>query len=287
MRWPPAPDWPHATLSRQIHCAPHRWHVQETGSGPTVLLLHGAGGSTHSFRDVIPLLAPHYHVVAIDLPGQGYTRLGARHRCGLDAMAVDVQKLCEQEGWQPHAIVGHSAGGALALRLSTTLLSPRGQAPKVVGINAALDTFQGLAGVLFPVLAKLLSALPFTAKVFSATSSTPARVQALISSTGSELDSNGLALYRRLVGDRDHADATLLMMAQWELDALLKTLPEITTDTLFLVGDKDGTVPPQVSDKAAARMENAQAIHFETLGHLAHEESPLEITRHILAFLQD
>ena len=287
MRWPPPADWPNAALSRQILCPPHRWHVQETGTGDTVLLLHGAGGSTHSFRDVIPLLAETFHVVAIDLPGQGFTQLGARHRCGLQAMAEDVERLCHHEGWAPAAIIGHSAGGALALRLSQKLLSPRGQPPKVVGINPALDHFQGIAGVLFPALAKLLAAVPFTAQVFSRLSNRPDRVQSLINGTGSKLDSNGLALYQRLVGDRDHADATLLMMAHWDLDTLLRDLGSVPAGTVFIVGENDATVPPNVGEKAAARIPDARVIRLPGLGHLAHEEAPDVVVGHILDFLSE
>lgn len=287
MRWPPPQDWPNAHLSRQIHCPPHRWHVQETGTGGTVLLLHGAGGSTHSFRDLIPLLAKAYHVVAIDLPGQGFTQLGARHRSSLNAMAEDVEKLCAHEGWQPVAIVGHSAGGALALRLSQTILSPRGQSPKVIGINPALDHFEGIAGVLFPVMAKLLAAVPFTAHVFSRASKSPRRVKSLIDSTGSVLDSDGLALYQQLVGDRDHADATLLMMAQWQLETLLDDLGSVPAGTSFIVGDLDRTVPPKVADKAAAKIPDAQVIRLPGLGHLAHEEAPDLVAGRILQILSE
>ena len=285
MRCPPPPDWPHAAHSRQIFCSPHRWHVQELGAGDTLLLLHGAGGSTHSFRALMPLLATRFHVVALDLPGQGFTQLGARHRCGLAATAEDVAALCAQEGWSPVAIVGHSAGAALALRLSQRILSPRGQPPKVIGINAALDHFEGVAGVLFPVLAKLLAAVPFTAQLFSTTANSPKRVAALIRGTGSDLDSEGIAFYRRLLGDRDHVDATLMMMAQWELGDLLRDLPNVPAGTLFLAGDRDRTVPAVVSDKAAARMPDACVIHLPHLGHLAHEEAPEEIAGLILSFL--
>ena len=59
-------DWPNSNLSRMIRVRPHNWHVQETGSGPLVLLIHGAGGSTHSYRDLIPLLAQMFRVVAVD-----------------------------------------------------------------------------------------------------------------------------------------------------------------------------------------------------------------------------
>lgn len=285
MRWSDIDTWPNATLSRQVLCLPHRWHVQEAGAGDLILLLHGAGGSTHSFRALIPLLAQAHRVVALDLPGQGFTRLGARHRSGLRATAQDIIKLCTQEGWQPTAIVGHSAGGALAIELSKTLLSPRGQAPDVVGINAALDNFKGLAGVLFPAMAKMLAAVPFTAALFSAASSTPARVKALIGSTGSDIDPEGLALYQRLMGDRDHVDSTLMMMAHWSLDDLLKGLGDVPARTLLITGDRDKTVPPDVSVRAAARMPHATHLSLPGYGHLVHEEIPDEIAACILTFL--
>lgn len=294
MRWPPPADWPLKAISRQVYCRPHRWHVQETGpqetgkdktAEDTVLLLHGAGGSTHSFRALIPLLARRCHVVAIDLPGQGFTQLGARHRSSLEATAEDILRLCAQEGWQPTALVGHSAGGALALRLSQRLLSPRGQPPIVVGINAALDNFKGLAGVLFPVLAKLLAAVPFTAKLFAHSSSAPGRIEALIRSTGSDIDAEGLSYYRRLIGDRDHADATLMMMAQWSLDDLLQELGAVRAHTLLITGDKDATVPPAVSERAAAKMPDARVVHLPDLGHLAHEQAPQQVAELILDFL--
>lgn len=285
MRWPPPKDWPHQDSSRQIHCRPHRWHVQDIGDGPTILTLHGAGGSTHSFRDVMSALARRHRVIALDLPGQGYTQLGARHRSGLNTTAEDITNLCVQEGWEPAAIIGHSAGGALALRLSQQLLSPQGQKPKVIGINPALDNFKGLAGVLFPVLAKMLAAVPFTAQLFASSASNPGRVESLIANTGSKLDPEGLALYRRLIADRNHADATLLMMAQWNLDTLKRDLPQIAAQTLFIVGGKDTTVPTSVSDMAAKQMPNAKVLHLPHLGHLAHEEAPQQIATLILQFL--
>lgn len=287
MRWPPPPDWPHADVSRQVYCRPHRWHLQEMGSGNTLLLLHGAGGSTHSFRALMPLLATDHHVVALDLPGQGCTQLGARHRSGLEATAEDIVALATQEGWHPTAIIGHSAGGALALQLSQTLLSPRGQPPKIIGINAALDSFKGLAGVLFPVLAKFLASVPFTARIFAQSTGTPGRVESLIASTGSVLDSDGIDYYRRLISDRNHADATLIMMAQWSLEGLQKALSTITADTLFLVGANDRTVPPRVSQQAAADMPNAQVTELPELGHLLHEEDPQKVAALIRAFLAD
>ena len=287
MDWAQIKSWPNADLSRRVQRPVHRWHVQEAGQGKTVLLLHGAGGSTHNYREIIPTLAEHCHVVALDLPGHGFTQLGARHRSGLDQTARDIADLCVQEGWAPDVIVGHSAGAAVALRLAQHDLSPRGQTPLVIGINAALAEFPGLAGALFPVMAKALATVPFTARLFSGASNNPARIQALISSTGSQLDATGMELYRRLVADRDHVDGTLLMMSQWKLPPLLKALPGHAAPVRFIVGEKDGTVPPVVSLTIAQRMRDASVTNLPGLGHLAHEERPTEMAGLILQFIDE
>lgn len=277
MRWSEIETWPNHDISRRIAGPVHRWHVQETGQGPLLLLLHGAGGSTHSWRDVIPLLATDHRVVAIDLPGHGFTQLGGRQRSGLQTMADDIAALAAQEGWTPKAMIGHSAGGAVALELAHQLLSPRGQPPLIIGINAALGTFPGLAGLLFPALAKMLSVMPFSAALFSGTSSKPERVANLIASTGSQLVPAGTELYRRLVADRDHVDGTLQMMAQWDLKPLLEVLPDIPNPTMLIAAENDKTVPPAVSEDSALRMKAANCTMVDGLGHLAHEEDPSRI----------
>ncbi|MGR3586889.1 MAG: alpha/beta fold hydrolase BchO [Paracoccaceae bacterium] len=279
--------WPNAALSRLVPNRPHRWHVQEAGSGPLILLIHGAGGATHSWRDMLPDLARDFHVVALDLPGQGFTALGSRQRCGLEMMAKDIASLCTAQGWQPDAIIGHSAGAAIALRLSQRLQSAQGKTPLVIGLNAALGPFKGVAGWLFPALAKLLALNPLTAGLFVRSVSGQGRVQALIRSTGSDLDAQGMALYERLIRDKGHVDSTLLMMSQWKLDRLLDDLPKITTPVTLIAGSKDKAVPPDVSERAAARLPNARYITLPDLGHLAHEEQPALICNLIRDTLHD
>lgn len=287
MDWAQIRNWPNSDLSRRIIGPVHRWHVQESGQGKTILLLHGAGGSTHNYRDIIAPLAEEFHVVAIDLPGQGFTQLGARHRCGLQSMAQDISALCNQEGWAPSIIVGHSAGGAVALNMAIHNMSPRGHSPLVIGINAALGEFPGIAGLLFPLMAKALAAVPFTARLFAGASANPARIKTLIESTGSVLDQEGLDLYRQLVGDRNHVDATLLMMAQWKLQPFLDSLTQHSGPVRFVVGEKDATVPPTVSLGVAAKMSDATVTNLPTLGHLAHEERPQEMAELIIRLARD
>lgn len=280
MKWPDElSDWPMADASRKVLCRPHRWHIQEAGHGDTLLLIHGAGGATQSWRGIFPILAQTHHVVAIDLPGQGFTELGARSRCGLRQMSEDVAALIAQEGWTPSAVIGHSAGCAIALQLSLM-----GKADHVIGINAALSNFRGVAGWLFPMMAKALAINPLSAKLFSATASASS-VRNLIKGTGSKLDTEGEALYLRLIKDVGHVDATLAMMSQWSLDRLSEQLPSIRARVDLIVADGDKAVPPESSREAAKRLSNAQVHPVSNLGHLAHEEDPEQIAKLILGCL--
>ncbi len=260
-----------AQHSRFVIHRPHRWHVQEAGAGPLVLLVHGAGGATQSWRGVFPLLTPMARVVAVDLPGQGFSQAGARMRCGLDHMAEDLWSLCRYESWTPRVIVGHSAGAAIALRMAEL-----GACDRVVGVNAALGNFKGVAGWLFPMLAKALALSPFTAGLFAG-AVTEQSVRTLIKGTGSVIDAEGLALYRRLASDRAHVDGTLAMMAQWRLDGLLRRLPENPARAVLIAGERDRAVPPETSRTAAEVMRAADVVMMPGLGHLAHEESPAEV----------
>ena len=271
--------WPNTEHSRFVLCKPHRWHIQDIGDGPVLLLIHGAGGATHSWQHLIPHLA-NYRVIAIDLPGQGFSQLGAQRRCGLDPMAHDIAALITAENLHPCALIGHSAGAAIALRIAELT-----HVPQIIGINAALDTFQGVAGVLFPMLAKTIAALPLAANVFSATASQGQAVARIIAGTGSTLSPDDLDLYRRLVASPSHVNATLQMMAQWQLEPLLSRLPEMRTPATLIAASGDRAVPPDTSVKAAAKMPNANAVTIPHLGHLAHEEDAKTVASLILAAL--
>lgn len=265
---------PPTMIARQIVVRPHDWYVEEMGAGPVLLLLHGAGGSSHSYSALIPRLATTHRVIAIDLPGQGRTRMGTSQRCGLRPMAEDIAALIRAEGWAPTAIIGHSAGGALALRLAQILGADGTPAPRIIGLNAALAPFDGLAGWLFPVLAKTLVLNPFVPWLFTLGAGNPARVRQLIEGTGSHLPDEALAGYTLLIADRRHVAATLRMMAAWDLAPLLADLPKIAAPVTLIAAENDRAVPPDTSVRAAARLPHARVVHVAGLGHLAHEEDP-------------
>ncbi len=283
MSFPQMPnDWPHRSFAKRVASPPHDWCVVDQGSGPIALLLHGAGGSGHSFRHLIPLLTPFYRVIVPDLPGHGFTRVGRRGRLGLDEMAVDLSALCVSQGWSPTAIFGHSAGAAIALRMAELAQVRVGC---VVGINAALSEFQGAAGVLFPLMARVLARLPLLPTMISKLWGTPARVDALLVSTGSKIEVDGRQQYLHLVRNADHIEGTLGMMAQWRLVGLLAGLPAVAAPVLLIASAGDRAVPPGVSVRAAQRLHNAEAVVLPDFGHLVHEEGADQVAAVVLPWL--
>lgn len=261
------PDWPNRSAGRRLRAGSVEWWVIDTGGpGPVVLLLHGLGASGHSFARMIAGLAPQYRVIVPDLPGHGCSRSMSSARSGPMAMADDLAKLCAVFEVQPAVVIGHSAGAILALHLAQ-----RWPEAHVVGINAALGEFDGAAGVLFPVLAKGLAALPFAATGFARLWGRAATVDRLLDGTGSQIDAAGRAQYLRLVQDPAHVQGALAMMAQWDLRPVLAQLPDLRSRVLLVVGREDRAVPFTLSRNWAARMPSATYIELPG-GHLIHEE---------------
>ncbi|PWK61536.1 alpha/beta fold hydrolase BchO [Roseicyclus mahoneyensis] len=277
----PPDDWPGRSVSRIVPSKPHRWHVQVTGKGPDALLLHGAGASSHSWAALIGHLNTSHRVIALDLPGHGWTR-SPRGRARLGDVAADIANLCAQEGWAPDLVIGHSAGGAVCLELARQgRLHPR----HLVIVNGALENFRGAAGWLFPVMAKMLALNPLTGLLISQGTRSTQQVRSILSSAGTELDEIGLSHYARLIQRRAHVDGTLAMMAQWSLEDLNRALPQIITPALFIHGEKDGAVAVRVAETAAATMPNAKLVVLPGIGHLSHEEAPARVAGEIDRFV--
>lgn len=248
-----------------------RWQVERHGRGTPLLLVHGTGASSHSWRDVVPPLAPDHRVLVVDLPGHGRSSALPGARQSLPGMAAALAELLDREGWPDGAIgVGHSAGVAILARLA--LDQPRRFAG-LVGFNAALTPLAGWLRWMTPA-ARLLAAAPGVPQLAAWRARDPHAVRRLIDGTGSTLDADAAARYAQLLRDPAHVAGALAMMANWNLDRLHAELPRLRLPLLLVVGGHDRTVPPAQSQRLAERLPNARLHALPGLGHLAHEEAP-------------
>ena len=276
--------WPHREASEFVVSGRGRWHVQRMGSGPPLLLLHGTGASVHSWRDLMPLLAQNHAVTAIDLPRHAFTTGHDAYAMSLPAMAREVARLLETLGTKPAAIIGHSAGAAIALQLA---LDHAYNGP-IIGLSAALRPFPGAMAQIFPAIAKTLFVNPLVPRIFTGSIDLVGGAERFLwRSTHSRIDAQGLACYAKLLKHPGHAGGALAMMANWDLPGLRERMAEAHNPVLLLHGANDPAIPLQWAKDAAGWLPNARLNVLPALGHLAHEEAPDKAAARIAAFLAE
>ena len=273
-------NWPNARYSRFIPMPGQSWHVQIVGSGPALLLLHGTGASTHSFRDLLLPLSEHHTVVCPDLTGHAFTSMHESQSSSLPHIADNLGRLLAQLQLWPQSIVGHSAGAAIGAQL--ILQQPQQPAPVLIGLNPAWLPLHGIANWLFPPAAKIVALNPLSARLFAHYGSGPQVVKALLSSTGSKLSESGAAYYQRLLQCPAHVRGVLSMMTAWRLQELARALPNLKGPVYLHLGANDHTIPALQAEQACALMPQAIKRSFAGLGHLAHEEAPETVATLIL-----
>jgi pimeloyl-ACP methyl ester carboxylesterase len=129
----PLPLWAFARLlswaneRRELHERPYRTvmvegasvHYRDEGRGPTVVLIHGMGGSLDNFRRTFQLLVEAgFRVLAVDLLGFGYSDRALWADLSPQGHARTIVALLDEVGVGRASFIGHSLGGAIALHLA-------------------------------------------------------------------------------------------------------------------------------------------------------------------------
>lgn len=264
-------NWPFRDASRLVPIGRLDWHVQMIGDpqAPVALLVHGTGASTHSFRGLIPLLASRYRVIAMDLPGHGFTCGAKAEDLTLPGMARALAALLRALQVEPALAIGHSAGAAVLIQMA---LDGGIKPCRIIGFNAALEPIRGNA--LLSPLAKLLFANPLTSRLVSFQARIGKVADNLIRATGSPVDKTGRDCYDMLLRQPSHVSGALGMMANWRLEPMLARLDHLKTPVTLIAAVDDPMVPSRVSDRAARLIPDANVVLVGRGGHLLHEADP-------------
>lgn len=274
--------WPDRDCSSFHTVGAVRWHVQQQGEGPTVLLLHGTGGSTHSWAACTASLARRYRVVAIDLPGHGFTQAAdrdarARQPFALREMATAVAALLRHLDVRPHFAVGHSAGMPVLMQLALQGdIAPQ----HLLGVCPALVAPPAwYVQLVAPMLATVVESDAVAASGAWVAQRTPF-VRRMLESAGSTLTAAQFARYEWLCRQPDHVQAALSMMSRWDLPALMREAASLRTPLTLLAGRGDRWVPLPALRRAAGRLPAATLVDVPG-GHLLPEERPDEVLARI------
>jgi pimeloyl-ACP methyl ester carboxylesterase len=254
-------------------------HVEQAGTGEAVVLLHGFGASSYSWRKVMPALSAAHRVVAIDLNGFGYTeRPKARARYTREAQAKLVLDTLDALGIARAHVIGHSYGGGLTLYLAQThperfrtMVLVDSSAPTYANDRRSrAAAFRPLTGLFVRTLALRRSAVRkgLLHSVYDHRLVTPELVE---------------AYYDRLVIE-GAADAFYGLTAPAPAGEPVR-LETIAVPALVVWGAHDELIAPEVGRRAAARLPHAEFVLFTNSGHLPMEEEPEAFLRAVLPFL--
>ena len=252
------------------------------GDGPPLLLLHGLGGAAVNWTLVAPSLLAHRRLLVPDLPGHGGSS-PAPAAPTLNPFADAAAALAEREGMFPAAVVGHSMGGVIALRLA--IRRPDDVSAVVLAAAAGISSTARRAELGFTVVSAMKPArlvAPFREAIGRS-----AALRAAVFGYWEVSDTAALsprAVEGFLSGPAIHSDVE---SAGWALlrDDPRTDLDRIACPRLLLWGARDNLVPVEDGIEYARRL-GAPLRVVADCGHLLIGERPDACADAILRFLE-
>lgn len=260
-----------------------RVRFQRAGCGPTVVLVHGLLGYSFSWRKAIPILAREREVIAVDMPGAGFSQCSSALDGRLVAAAQRLKRFLETIRAVPCDLVGSSYGGTTALRLAAlqpecfrtlVLVSPANPWSRIGRKRLVVLRIPAVAS-LFPKVARGVGPLPryFLSRMYGDASRL------------SEETVRGYSLPIARPGVLEHA---VKITRSWHEDMreLEREMPKAAgVPTLLVWGSKDRLVERASMEPLRRNFKNANTVVIEGLGHLPYEESPEDFCPPVLEFL--
>ncbi len=230
---------------------------------PAILVLHGWGDAAASWQAFGRQLADSYDIYALDLPGFGASDRPPQ-AWGLDEYAGFIGHFLKKIGVQPYAIIGHSNGGAIAIRglangqLQTdklVLLASAGVRSQYKGRKKALRLMAKAGKVLaMPLPVHLKDRLR----------------RKMYTTIGSDMlvAENLQATFKRIVNDDVAADAARLRLP-----------------TLLVYGEDDVSTPPDFGTLLHDRIPGSRFELLTEAGHFVHNDQPAKVLKLVRKFL--
>jgi len=273
---------------------------------PLIVLLHGFGASTFSWREVLEPLAQVGDVIAYDRPGFGFTErptewMGAESM-GTESMGTEwsslnpygvpgnlalLDALLTEFGADREVIlVGHSAGGLLAAEFAR--VNPQ-KVDQLVLVSPAVYSTGGAREWLAPLLAiPQIDRLGPLAVASIASSGDDILRQSFVDQ--SALTDAVFEGYRRPLTIEGWEEGLWRVTTAPRDNDLAANLADIGQPTLLITGDADTVVPTADTERLATELRDADGIPAELVviaraGHLPHEEAAQQFLDAVLTWL--
>jgi pimeloyl-ACP methyl ester carboxylesterase len=282
-----------------------RVHYRDEGprDAPTLVALHGAYSSLHTWDGWVEQLTDEFRVVRLDMPGFGLT--GPRDgRHTLRKLVVTVGGLCDALDLWRVTVAGNSLGGGVAWRLAVerpelvsrvVLLNAGGATLLSVVSGNLMATFgSAVQRYITPRMAVRLMLLDAYHDSTKVTTDLVTRYHDLMLHEGNR----GAVVDLARNYERDHFDETRHDRGGARIPRLpAAQTPEpnpwdgydpadVSVPTLFQWGCEDGWLPESFGRALAAQVEDHRFVTYEAVGHAPMEECPRQTAPDAAAFLR-
>ncbi len=258
----------------------------ELGEGPAILFVHGLGASWQSWLEQMPEFAASHRVVAMDLPGFGYSESPSED-ISIEYYARWTAKFINLLGIESAAVVGNSMGGFVSAELA--IKSPE-RVQRLVFVSAAIFWQNRRRAQPLVQLAKLSDAVVARALVRATDDiATRRRLRyAALASAGFRFPqyvSDELA--HEMVRSARRTDGFLPALEALAGYDLEEELPKISCPTLIVWGRNDQLVSVKDAERLEDLIPDSRREVFERTGHVAMLERPERFNRLLREFLAE
>jgi pimeloyl-ACP methyl ester carboxylesterase len=261
-----------------ITIANHSIHYIKQGTGKPVILVHGFGGSTYTWRKLIPLLADTYSVYALDLLGFGLSGKPPDGNYDLQSQGELVVKFIETLKIPSPTLVGHSMGGVV---IGYAALRAPQQIDSLIMVSAGFygQGAPSFLKYLFFPLDKIMAKQFYTKNV---------RGKSMLRSFyNKEFVTDELVDAYLLPTQTPNAiDALASMMRTVSVQTYNGIAEKLPQPTLIVWGDKDLSNLPADAGRLKREIKDSRLVFVEECGHYVQEEKPKELAKAIKDFLR-
>ncbi len=267
-----APEY--AVQYRTIHG--YRRAFVHAGKGPALLLIHGIGDNSDTWRDLIPQLSRRYTVVAPDLLGHGRSDK-PRADYSVAAYANGMRDLLSVLGIEKATVIGHSLGGGVAMQFAYQYPE---RCERLVGVSSggvSREVHPFLRAASLPPAHAFLSLLrlPFASDLGRSVF----RVLELFDTDVGQDADDMLRIFEALPDSTSrHAFIrTLQAVVDWRgqvITMLDRCYLSRGMPTLLIWGDRDAVIPYEHARLAHAAMPGSILETFHGAGHFPHHSDP-------------
>ena len=258
----------------------------ELGEGPAILFVHGLGASWQSWLEQMPEFAASHRVVAMDLPGFGYSESPSED-ISIEYYARWTAQFMDVLGIESAAVVGNSMGGFVSAELAIKVPA---RVQRLVFVSAAIFWQNRRRAQPLVQLAKLSDAVVARALVRATDDiATRRRLRyAALATAGFRFPqyvSDELA--HEMVRSARRTDGflpALQALAGYDLE---EELPKISCPTLIVWGANDQLVSVKDAERLEDLIPDSRREVFERTGHVAMLERPERFNQLLREFLAE